>query len=385
LLERVQRIETILRGSAADAERDRRLSDVAFAAMRDQGLYRMWRPRAFGGLETDPVSAFRVFEEVSRIDSAAGWNLQLAAGGEMFGAWFPDEGIREAAGEPDTILSGSFFPPQKAIPVAGGYRVTGRHSFVSGCQNATAFILQAHIYEGGAGPRMGPEGAPVGLMLLVPARDVRIEDNWHTLGMRGTGSHDVVLENVFVPEHRTAVLAPLDHPGSAYHGPLYRLTLWPTVSSLSTVALGIARAAIDDLLKLAARKTPAYTVRALRDRETVHGLIGEAEATLGAARAYVYEALHEAWDAALEGQRIDMPRKMKLQLAASHAVVASAHVVDLVHKAAGASGIRQDQPFERHFRDAHTITQHAFVSAARYESGGQYLLGVPIEWPFYGI
>ena len=188
-----------------------------------------------------------------------------------------------------------------------------------------------------------------------------------------------------MPERRTAILAPLDRPGSAYQGPLYKLTLWPVVSALSTVALGIARAAIDDLRAMAARKTPAYTMRSLRDRETVHAALGEAEATLGAGRAYVYEAMREAWDWASAGNRIDMPRKMKLQLAATHAATSAARVVDLVHAAVGASGIREEQQFQRYFRDAHTITQHGFISAGRYASAGQYYLDVPIEWPFYGI
>lgn len=114
-------------------------------------------------------------------------------------------------------------------------------------------------------------------------------------------------------------------------------------------------------------------------------MIGEAEATLGAARAYVYEALQEVWDKALQGRVIDMPGKMKLQLAATHAAAAAARAVDLVHAAVGTTGIRDEHRFQRHFRDVHTITQHAYISAGRYESGGQYFLGVPIEWPFYGL
>ena len=385
LLDKVRLIDPTLRAYAAEAENSRRLPDAVFHAMRNEGLYNLFRPKAFGGFETDPVSAFRVFEEVARIESAAGWNLQLAAGGEMFGAWFPDEGAQEAFGEPGAVVAGSFFPPRKATPVDGGYRVTGQSAFVSGAHNATSILGLAHIYENGSGPKLAPNGAPVGLITACPMHEVSIVDNWRTLGMRGTGSHDVLMQDVFVPHRRTAILAPLDQPGSAYRGPLYRLTLWPTVSALSTVALGVARAAIDDLVVLAARKTPAYLARGLRDRDTVQAQLGEAEATLGAARAYFYEALGEAWDWAVQGNRIDMPRKMKVQLAATNAAVSAARVVDLVHAAAGASGIREEQPFERHYRDAHTITQHAFISASRYESAGQHFLGLPTEWPFYGI
>ena len=203
--------------------------------------------------------------------------------------------------------------------------------------------------------------------------------------MRGTGSHDVLITDVFVPSRRTAVLAPYENPGSAYRGPLYKFTVWNAISVLAPPALGIARAAIDDLLQLAAKKTPAYLATSLRDRTAIQAAIGEAEATLGAGRAYLYEALREVWDKALEGRLIDMPGKMKLQLAATYAVAASVQVVDLVHKAVGATGIRDEHRFQRYFRDIHTIEQHAYTSRARYESAGQYFLGVPIEWPFYGL
>jgi indole-3-acetate monooxygenase len=386
LLAKVRLIENKLRAHAPEAEMDRRLPAPVFEAMYEQGLYHVWRPRAFGGLEIDPITSFQLFEEVSRIDSAAGWNLQLGAGADMFGPFFPDDGARESFGAPGSVLAGSFFPARKARPVEGGYLLSGQQAFVSGAHNANWFVGLANIFDDDVGgPRLAENGGPIGLMHVFPAAEATIVDNWRTLGMRGTGSHDVLLQDVFVPARRTAILAPLDHPGSAYRGPLYRLTLWPVVSALSSVSLGIARAAIDDLVTMAGRKTPAYTMRTLRDRETVHRAVGEAEAVLGASRAFLHEALREAWDWALAGNRIDMQRKMKLQMAATHAAAAAAHIVDLVHTAVGASGIREEQRFQRHFRDAHTITQHAFISASRYDSAGQHYLGVPIEWPFYGI
>jgi indole-3-acetate monooxygenase len=146
---------------------------------------------------------------------------------------------------------------------------------------------------------------------------------------------------------------------------------------LAPPALGIARAAIEALLDLAAKKTPAYAARSLKDRSTIQMAIGQVEAILGAARAYLYEAL--------EGRTIDMAGKIKMQLAATHAVTEAAHVVDLVHAAAGASGIRDEKPFQRYFRDAHTITQHAFICASRSESVGQLRLGVPVDWPFFTL
>jgi indole-3-acetate monooxygenase len=384
LLEAVRQIEPIIRANSADAERGRRLSDPVADAMRDAGLYRMWRPKSLGGLEVDPMSVFRVLEEVARIDSAAGWNLQLSTAVDALGAWFPDNGAAEVFGSPDARFAGGFFPFRRAIVADGGYRVSGQTPFVSGAHQATWFDNLAHVYDGET-QRLNENGLPVTIIAMCPAADVSILDTWHTMGMRGTGSHDVVTTDVFVPERRTALLAPYDKPGNAYRGPLYKFTVWTAICVIATVPLGIARAALDELLELASRKTPSYLTTPLRDRITVHGMVGQADAMLGAARAYLYESLREVWDKALGGQLIDMPGKMKMQQAATHAVAASAKVVDLVQTVVGTTGMREEHQFQRHFRDVHTLMHHAYASASRYESAGQYLLGVPIEWPFYGL
>jgi alkylation response protein AidB-like acyl-CoA dehydrogenase len=330
------------------------------------------------------MMAFQVFEEISRLDSAAGWNVQLSCAFDPIGAWFPDEGAKEIFGQPDTILGGSFYPARRAIPVDGGYRVTGKTPFVSGAYQAQWFIGLANIFNDDT-PMLDTMGVPVTLITATPASDVSIIDTWRTLGMRGTGSNDVMMTNVFVPKARTALLVPLETPGRAYQGPLYKFTIWASVAALASIATGIARAAIDDLRSLAMRKTPSYTTRSLRDRNIVQSSAGEAEATLGAARAYLYEALREVWNEALNHRMIDMAGKIKLQLAATHAVIAATKTVDLMHAAAGSTGIRDEHPFQRYFRDVHTITQHGFISASRYESVGQFLFDVPIEWPFFHL
>jgi len=384
LLDAVYEIEPVVRAHAAEAERKRRLPDAVADAMRGRGLYRMWRPRAFGGLELDPMTAFRVLEAVSRIDSAAGWNLQLSTAVDAFGAWFANEGAEEIFGRPESCFAGAFFPFRRAVAVDGGYRVTGRTPFTSGAHQAAWFMGLAHIYDGDT-PRLGADGGPLTILTMCPSEKAVILDTWRTLGMRGTGSHDVEMTDVFVPSRHTALLAPYEKPGTAYTGPLYKFTAWAAISVLATPPLGIARAAIDDLLELAKRKTPSYLSAPIGSRITVQAAIGEAEATLGAARAYLYEALREVWDKAVQGYLIDMPGKMKLQLAGTYAVAAAARAVDLVQTAAGTTGIRDEHRFQRYFRDVHTVVHHAYISAARYESGGQYFLGVPIEWPFYGI
>lgn len=384
LLDAVRQIEPVIRAYATDAERDRRLSDPVADAMRAVGLYRMWRPKALGGLEVDPMSAFRVLEEVARIDSAAGWNLQLSTAVDALGAWFPDDSAAEIFGGPDARFAGGFFPFRRAVAVDDGYRVSGQTPFASGAHQATWFDSLAHVYDGET-QRLNKDGSPFTIIAMCPAADVAILDTWHTMGMRGTGSHDVVMTDVFVPERRTALLAPYDEPGNAYRGPLYKFTVWTAICVIATTPLGVARAALDELLELASRKTPSYLTTALRERITVHGMVGEADAMLGAARAYLYKSLREVWDKALGGRLIDMPGKMKMQQAATYAMATSAKVVDVVQAIAGTTGMREEHQFQRHFRDVHTLIHHAYASASRYESAGQYLLDVPIEWPFYGL
>jgi alkylation response protein AidB-like acyl-CoA dehydrogenase len=385
LLEGVRSVAPLLRAHASDAERDRRLSDAVATALREQGFYRMFRPRAFGGLEVDPMTAFRVYEELSSLDSAAGWNVQLSCSWDMFGAWFPDDGAREVFGEPDTMLAGSGFPPRRADPTNGGYRVSGQQPFMSGAHQARWFLGLAHVFDGPS-ERLAEDGDPLTLVTACPAKEGAIVDTWHTLGMRGTGSHDVRVTDVFVPERRAPPLVPREGPcGAAYQGPLYRFSIWASIASMAPVASGIARAALDELRELATKKTPAYGAKALADRGVVQSQVAEAEAKLGAARAYFYEALEEMWDRAVEGRMIDMPHKIKIQLATTHALLAAAEVVDLVHAAAGASGIREQYRFQRHFRDVHTITQHGFASASRYESVGQLLLDRPSDWSFFKL
>ena len=383
LLNAVREIEPILRQHAATAERDRRLATPVAKAMQEAGLYRLWRPKPLGGFEVDPVGAFRILEEVARIDSAAGWNLQLSTAFDVFGPWYDDQVAKEIFG-PDAILGGAFNPTRKAVPVERGYRVSGRTPFVSGAHQDTVFFGLANIFDDGE-MRVGPNGIPQTLLTVCSANEAQIVDNWNTMGMCGTGSHDVNMEAVFVPESRAIPFVPLDKPGSAYQGPLYRLSVWPAVAALAPPALGIARAAIEETLELATKKTPAYTAKTLRDRAVVQSQLARAEAKLGAARAYLYDVFGQAWEEAVTARPITMALKAKMQLSSTYAVLASAEAVDLVHDIVGATGIRDEYPFAKHFRDIHVITQHGFINASKLESVGQIMLGLEPEWPFFAF
>jgi indole-3-acetate monooxygenase len=385
LVENAMRIAPIIRQHAAEAEQQRRLSRPVVDAMLEGRLFSMARPRAFGGLEADPVTMFRVVEEVASHDSAAGWNLQISVGANPLLAWLPNVGAAEILNSnPDPILGGTFSPGRPAIAVDGGYRLTGQWPFVSGAHHCHWLVFLLQVTDGDT-PRVNEQGIPLQWFMFLPAGKAKILDTWDTLGMRGTGSHDVVVEDVFIPERHTALVAPLEEPGTAFQGPLYRLTIWAPVALCAVPALGVARAAIDELLELARVKTPSFTPSTLANRQVVQRQIAQAVATLGAGRAYLFETFRENWLAAVDGQPLTVERKIKMQLAASHAIVCASKAVDLVHAAAGSSAIRNEKRFQQWFRDIHTMTQHAIVSASRYESAGALMLGAESDWGFFAL
>jgi indole-3-acetate monooxygenase len=371
----------MIRAASAKAEIERRLSPHVSEALREAGCYHLFRPRSRGGLELDPVSAFRVIEELSRIDSAAGWNPFIANASEPFGAWFSDETTAEVFGSPRSVTAGGVFPPRRAVPVEGGYRLSGRSTFNSNCHAATWIVGLAHVYDDGV-ERLDENGQPVALITLFPQEKAEIIDNWDTLGMRGTGSHDVNVDDLFVPAERAVPLKPLEQPSPAYSGPWHRLTMWPSVGCNAIPALGIAQAAIDEFAELATKKTPTFTTTMLKDRSIVQLRFTQAVAKVESARAYLHEAFDAAWQGALDGRSLDLAGKARLLLASSHAPMAAAEAVDLIHSLAGTAGIRNDQAFQRHFRDVHVITQHAFVSESRMEAVGQVRFGLDPNGPF---
>ena len=382
LFDRAREVAPLIREHAVEAEQRRQLAAAVVDAMLDAGLYDMSRPRGFGGLEADPVTMFRVVEEVARHDSAAAWNLQISVGAIPLLAWLPDEGAAEIlSGRPSTILGGSFTPSSPAVAVDGGYRLTGQWPFVSGAHHCHWLVFILQVTNGGT-LQANDQGVPVSRFMFLPADKAEILDTCDTLGMRGTGSHDVVVKDVFVPERHTAIVAPLERPGKAFQGPLYRLAAWPAIGLLAAPSLGIARAAIDEVIELARIKTPGLTSSPLARRQVAQRQVAQAEAMLAAGRAYLFDTFERNWQAVQRGEPLTQTQKNGLQLSATHALSCAAKAIDLVHTVAGTSAIRNARKFPQWFRDVHTMTQHGFVSASRYESVGALMLGAESDWAF---
>lgn len=373
----------LLREEGARGESARDLSSKAVAALREAGFLRIWAPRALGGFELHPVAAARVFEELALHDSAAAWFVANSAVITTFFQVFPDGGIELIFRDPDTILAGGWFPPGTAERAEGGYRVTGQWAFGSGCRHANWVTGMTVILDGEGRPELGPDGTPKLLLLAAPAEQAEVVDHWDTLGMRGTGSHDVALSGVFVPADRTFVLGPFTSPAAAFEGPLYKFHMWLGGAEIGAVGLGVARAALDRFTELAHGTVPSYTTTTLRDRPIVQDHVARATALIAAGRSYLHQVLDEAYTWFRGGGAADPHVLAPVQLASCHAVESAVRAVDLLQDVAGTSGIRAELGLERHFRDVHTIAQHTLSSAARYESVGQLLLGKRSDWRFF--
>lgn len=378
----VQQIRPIIEEHAAHGEADRQVAPEVYEAMRDAGLFRMWVPKAFGGLETDPATAYRVFEDLSAIDGAVGWNLNQHQAVAGLATWLR-EGLSELFDSPDNIFAGVFWPPGSATEVPGGFRITNHVRFVSGGNRAKWMLAPVIVMDNGA-PKIDPEtGGPDFVAAIVPMSECTIHDTWRTMGMRATGSNDVTIDDVFVPSERAArVIRVSKERPAALANPFYGILPWPGVQAHAAVPIGIARAAVNRLVDLAQTKVPGFFEVTLRDRGLVQAQAAEAKALVESASVYL-GATATAACASVDAGGLTTDQKVAMQLAASNCARSAMQAIGLVHQAAGTSAIRDEAGFEKLFRDANTITQHAAVQTARFESAGKVMFGLAPDWfPF---
>lgn len=365
-----------IRDRVAHIERHRRLPTELVHAMADAGLFRLCVPRVFGGLEVDATALVEVIEEIAKADGSAGWCVMIGATSGLVSAYLPDAIAGEVYGPPHTITGGVFAPHGKAAVVDGGYRVTGRWPFGSGCEHC-AWLMGGSVVVDDNSPRLLANGQPDSRMMLFPAAEVQIIDTWSVSGLRGTGSHDIAVTDLFVPEGRSVSLL-TDHPRQP--GPLYAFPIFGLLAlGIAGVALGVARSAIDELVRLAAAKTPTGSRKRLGDRAMIQTQVAEAEALYRSARAFLFEAISEAWHAAQGAGAISIAQRGTLRLAATHATTSAAKVVDLMYTAGGGTSVYATSPLQRFFRDIHVVTQHMMVAPATYELAGRLFLGIDTD------
>jgi alkylation response protein AidB-like acyl-CoA dehydrogenase len=342
----------------------------------------MATPKSLGGLETDPITRALVVEEVSRHDSAAGWTLENPLDWAFFCARLPDQGAEEIYSHgADILIAAQFGRPLKATSTDGGYRISGRAPFVSNCYDADWISSTALVNVD-----RHSEGEPEMVMVYFPREKCEVIDTWNVMGMRGTGSNDISVTDVFVPKSRTFPMVPEFEPGSHYRGPLYRLPIvGMAATGIPTPMLGVARRALDEVTELALTKTPVASSGLLKERSLAQIQLGKAEAVLRSGRLLLLSTVSEAWRRCVDGATHSLKQKADLLLAMTHAMSSAVQAVELACSIAGTTAFRATSPLERCFRDVQTMRHHVFASEARYGTFGQVYLGVPPDFPVVGF
>jgi indole-3-acetate monooxygenase len=357
---------------------DRSLPPSLVDAMHAAGLFRMWVPRDLGGAELDPLSFLTVIEELGRQDGSVGWCAVIPAGyARLSGALTGDVAREIFQGNGRGLLVGTLNPTGKAVAVPGGYQVTGRWGYGSFIAYGE-WILGNCITQDASGPRRAVDGSPEFRLCLFPRNAATVFDIWHVGGLRSTGSNDFEVTDLFVPEAYTIRLQEFQPP-PLRPGPLYAIPMTSTfVSCIATVALGIARAAIEALIEIGASKTSAGSATVLRDKPLAQSDLTRAEALVRSGRAFLFDELGAMWNNTVAGRSTTIEERARVRLAAVHAAQCAIQATDLMYQLGGGASLFQGGRLERCFRDVHAAGQHVAVSPlSNLEPIGRVLFGMP--------
>lgn len=328
------------------------------------GVYRGLVPEQFGGAGWGARRFMELIEEISAADGSAGWVASFGFATKYISSLPPETLAEVYSGGPDIVVAGAVFPPQPTEKVDGGYKVTGRWGFGSGSMCADII---------GAGIRVEGEKGGLPRMAWMAPEQVTIDETWNTMGMLGTGSHDLVVENVVVPEHYTAIRgAPPTVDCPSYRYPSMAMA----AQVLAVVGLGVAREAIDEVVAIASKKNSITGAPSMADRPGFQIALAQMEAQLRSARAWFYEETDRVWDKAVAAEEITVKDQGLLRLASTQAAKAGADVARRAFELAGTTGIFAGHPLQRYLNDALVVAQHAFMNDGTWQSGGQALLGM---------
>ena len=374
-LQAARELAPLIRASADEIDANRELPRPLFEAIADAGMFHLALPRAIGGAEIDYPTYVQVLEEIGKADASTAWIVNQCATFSTYAARMSPEVARTIwIDTPRSIVSNTPAPNAQAVVVSGGYRVTGRQGFSTGCRHASWVAAHATVIENGS-PRL-KDGKPETRYCIMPIAEVELLDTWHVRGMRGTGTHHFAVKDVFVPQERTVLLAtaPLEHAGARYKIGI-QLAF---AGGDGAIALGMARSCLTEFYELAGSKTPRFQ-NLLRDQPLTQLTLGQAEAAVRSGRAFLMEAVRDLWNEALTLPAISLERRATLRVATTHAIRLAAQAIDSLYNAAGATAVFEGNLMQRHFQDIHVITQHLHGRLAHYELAGQHWLGLPVD------
>jgi alkylation response protein AidB-like acyl-CoA dehydrogenase len=379
-LDRVQEIAAALAAAAPEIDRRRELPEDIANALIERGLFRLLLPSSLDGAELLPAQYVPIIEEIAKTDASTAWCINQNSGCSMTAALLAPEIAREIFGGPRGILAWGPGPGEARV-APGGYRVTASWSFASGSQHASWLGCHVPIVEADSTPRLRPDGTPVIRTMLFPKSSTEFSDIWHTIGLRGTASNQYSVKDLFVPEaYSVDVLSRRDGSGVREQGLLYRFSsLSLYASGFAGVALGIARAMLQEFVVLARDKIPRGARNTMRNNNVIQAETAQAEARLSSARRWLIGSLEDITEAVRERGHISLDERMTIRLGSTYCIHTSVEVVDMLYQAAGATAIFNDNPFERRFRDVHSVAQQLQGRQQHFETVGQYLLGLEAD------
>lgn len=376
LIERARALAPLITREADEIERTRRLTQPVVSALIENGLYRALLPRSLGGAEAPLEIFMQMQEEIATADASTAWCLGQCGVCAMTAAYLDPEPAREIFNVAPGILAwGAIANEVQAVP--GGYQATGRWDFASGSRQASWLGAHVRIIEADGTPRRKPDGSPEIRTILFPVASATMYDVWDVIGLNGTGTNSYSVDNLFIPDKFAALR---DEPAALREqGPLYRLTTNMVFSmGFAAVSLGVARATLDAAIELARGKTP-QGLKAMRENNAVQGTIGRTEASLRAARAYLYTTAADVWRDLVRGDALTEAHRIALRIAATWTIHQSASVVDTAYHMAGATAVFSANKFERRFRDMHAIAQQIQARDTHYEDAGKAILTAKLD------
>jgi alkylation response protein AidB-like acyl-CoA dehydrogenase len=375
-LEAARHLAPQIRAAANEIEATRELPRPIFEALADAGLFLMGVPRALGGLELDLPQYVQVIEALARGDASTAWAVNQGSTFAMFAAFMDPKAACDIwTDRPRSVVSNSPAPSAQAIVVPGGFRVTGKQGFSTGCMHASWVAAHAQVMDNGAVRQRN--GKPEIRYCILPKTQAKLHDTWKTRGMRGTGTHTFEVKDVFVPEDHTVLTS---RDTLVTDGPRYRIPQTLTFAAGDGItALAVARSCLEAFFELAGAKAPRHMTGLLRDQSMTQLTVGQAEAALTSAHLYLMHTVNNIWDDACKNGKAGMDTRVGLRLSSTHAIRVAAQVVESVYSDCGGSAIFEGDLIQRHFQDIHVITQHVQGRRAFYEMVGKYHLGLPVD------
>ena len=370
-LQAVRTLAPTIVARSEEIERGRRVPPDLVEGLTAAGCFRTLVPQSHGGAELDPPAELRVVEELARADGSVGWTVMIGSLAPVLLGKLPRATFDALyATAPDVILAGTFNPTGVATPVDGGFAVTGQWSFASGCQHCHWFVAHCIVDDG--------RQPPIRMMVLPPT-DVEIKDTWSVSGLCGTGSHDFVVNDVFVPDERSFVI--WDEP--CLDIPLLRIPELSLSSlRLGAVAVGIAQGALEEVTDLATGKVPLFSDGTLASNPMFQNQLGDADARLRAARTLLYADAATLWDTALAGTPFSPDHRARIRATATWVTGTAASVVDTAYTAGGGTSIYSSSPLQRRLRDIHALTQHFGVKLDTFTKAGAVLASQDVDLTF---